>query len=77
MSEVDDESLIFIKGSVLFITLKIWFFIFIEYSVWHLQGEQLCRLRRERHRIRLAKAKEERYLELQRKKTTHDFWSSP
>ena len=50
----------------MFITLKIWFFIFIEYNVWHLQGNQLCRLRQERHRTRLAKAKEERYLELQR-----------
>ena len=50
----------------MFITLKIWFFIFIEYNVWHLQGNQLCRLRQERHRTRLAKAKKERYLELQR-----------
>ena len=50
----------------MFITLKIWFFIFIEYNVWHIHGNQLSRLRRERHRIRLAKAKEERYLELQR-----------
>ena len=50
----------------MFITLKIWLLIFTEYSVWHTDGSKLCRLRQERHRRRLAKAKEERYLELQR-----------
>ena len=50
----------------MFITLKIWLLIFTEYSVWHTDGSKLCRLRQERHRRRLAKAKEERYLESQR-----------
>ena len=50
----------------MFITLKIWICIFIEYNLWHTGGNKLCRLRQERHKIRLAKPKERRQLKLQR-----------
>ncbi len=48
------------------ITLKIWFFIFIEDNLWHLADSKLCRLKQERHRIRLAKLKERSRLKLHR-----------
>jgi len=50
----------------MFITLKIWVVIFIEFCIWSSPGNTLCILKQERHRRRLAKAKEKRYLELQR-----------
>ena len=50
----------------MFITLKIWVVIFIEFSIWSTPGNRLCILKQERHRRRLAKAKEEKYLELQK-----------
>ena len=50
----------------MFITLKIWVVIFTEFCIWSTHGNRLCILKQERHRRRLAKAKEKRYLELQR-----------
>ena len=50
----------------MFITLKIWVVIFIEYCIWSTPGNTLCILKQERHRRRLAKAKEEKFLELQK-----------
>ena len=50
----------------MFITLKIWVVIFTEFCIWSTPGNRLCILKQERHRRRLAKAKEKRYLELQR-----------
>ena len=50
----------------MFITLKIWVVIFTEFCLWSTPGNRLCILKQERHRRRLAKAKEEKYLELQK-----------
>ena len=50
----------------MFITLKIWAVIFTEFCIWSTPGNRLCILKQERHRRRLAKAKEEKYLELQK-----------
>ena len=50
----------------MFITLKIWVVIFTEFCIWSTPGNRLCILKQERHRRRLAKAKEEKFLELQK-----------
>ena len=50
----------------MFITLKIWVVIFTEFCIWSTPGNRLCILKQERHRRRLAKAKEEKHLELQK-----------
>ena len=44
----------------MFITLKIWVVIFTEFCIWSTPGNRLCILKQERHRRRLAKAKEEK-----------------
>ena len=41
------------------ITLRIWFWIFINYNLWSTVGSRLSILKQERHRICLAKVKEE------------------
>ena len=53
------------------ITLRIWFWIFIDQSVWPTGGSRLCLLKQKRHRIRLAKAKEKESLVLKRKALTN------
>ncbi len=40
------------------ITLRIWFWEFIEVWIWFTGGHKLSALKQERHRIRLAKEKE-------------------
>ena len=45
------------------ITLRIWFWIFIDQGVWCTGGGKVSMLRQKRHRIRLAKAKEKERLE--------------
>ena len=53
------------------ITLRIWFWIFIDESVWCTSGSKVSMLRQKRHRIRLAKAKEKERLALERKTLTN------
>jgi len=53
------------------ITLRIWFWIFIENSLWSTGGFRLSALKQERHRIRLAKVKEKEQLALKRKALTN------
>ena len=53
------------------ITLRIWFWIFIDYNLWPSGGYRLSMLKQERHRIRLAKVKEKEQLALERKALTN------
>ena len=53
------------------ITLRIWFWVFIDYGLWSTGGFRLSVLRQERHRIRLAKVKEKEQLALKRKALTN------
>ena len=48
------------------ITLRIWFWIFIDQSVWCTTGCKVSILRQKRHCIRLAKAKEKEQLTLEK-----------
>jgi|TARA_R110000744_G_scaffold80930_1_gene159078 hypothetical protein len=53
------------------ITLRIWFWIFINYNLWSTVGSRLSILKQERHRICLAKVKEKEQLALKRKALTN------
>lgn len=53
------------------ITLRIWFWIFIDQSVWHTGGSKLSLLRQQRWAIRLAKIQEKESLVVQRKDLTN------
>jgi len=56
----------------LLITLRIWFWEFIEVWIWFTGGHKLCALKQERHRIRLAKEKEKELVAQQ--KESIDNW---
>ena len=53
------------------ITLRIWFWIFIDQGVWSTTGSKVSILRQKRHRIRLANAKGKEQLALERKTLTN------
>ena len=53
------------------ITLRIWFWIFIDQGVWSTTSSKVSILRQKRHRIRLAKVKEKEQLALKRKALTN------
>ena len=53
------------------ITIRIWFWQFIEGWVWFTGGHKLSALRQERHRIRLAKAQEKEMVVLQKELVTN------
>ena len=53
------------------ITLRIWFWIFIDQGVWSTTSSKVSILRQKRHRIRLAQAKEKEQLALERKALTN------
>ena len=52
------------------ITLRIWYWIFIDNCVWHTGGIKVSVLKQQRWAIRLAKAREKEYLIEQRKSLT-------
>ena len=53
------------------ITIRIWFWVFIENSVWHTGGTKLSSLRQQRWAIKLAKIREKEDLVTQRKDLTN------
>ena len=53
------------------ITLRIWYWFFIEHYVWHTGGIKLSMLRQQRWAIRLAKIREKEVLVTQRKDLTN------
>ena len=53
------------------ITIRIWFWVFIENSVWHTGGTKLSNLRQRRWAIKLAKIQEKESLVEQRKDLTN------
>ena len=53
------------------ITIRIWFWIFVDQSVWHTGGSKLSLLRQQRWAIRLAKIQEKESLVVQRKGLTN------
>ena len=55
---------------IMLITLRIWFWAFIEYFVWYTGSAKLSELRQRRWSIRLAKMKEKELLAKQRKDLT-------
>ena len=52
------------------ITLRIWYWIFIDNCVWHTGGTKVSILKQQRWAIRLAKVREKEYLVEQRKSLT-------
>lgn len=52
------------------ITLRIWYWLFIENCVWYTGGGKLSALKQQRWAIRLAKIREKEYLAEQRKGLT-------
>jgi len=52
------------------ITLRIWFWVFVENTVWYTGGIKVSILRQQRWAIRLAKMQEKEYLIEQRKSLT-------
>ena len=52
------------------ITLRIWYWIFIDNCVWYTGGIKVSVLKQQRWAIRLAKAREKEYLIEQRKSLT-------
>lgn len=55
---------------IMLITLRIWFWVFMEYGVWYTGSARISRLRQKRWSIRLAKMKEEELLLEQKKDLT-------
>tara|TARA_Y100000296_G_C4962938_1_gene151918 strand:+ start:45 stop:275 length:231 start_codon:yes stop_codon:yes gene_type:complete len=53
------------------ITIRIWYWQFIEVAVWHTGGHKLSRLRQQRWAIKLAKIREKESLIEQRKDLTN------
>ena len=53
------------------ITLRIWFWVLVENTVWYTGGIKVSILRQKRHRIRLEKAKEKETLALQKEAVTN------
>jgi len=53
------------------ITLRIWFWIFVDHSVWRTGGSKLSILRQQRWAIKLAKMREKESLVEQRKGLTN------
>ena len=58
------------------ITIRIWFWLFIECCVWHTSGTRLSILKQQRWAIRLAKIQEKEQLALERVKL-QDAKSNP
>jgi len=52
------------------ITLRIWYWIFIENAFWYSGGTKICLLKQKRWSIRLTKMREKEYLAEQRKSLT-------
>ena len=52
------------------ITLRIWYWIFVDSCVWYTGGIKVSVLKQQRWAIRLAKAREKEYLIEQRKSLT-------
>ena len=52
------------------ITLRIWFWIFIDQSVWHTGGSKLSLLKQQRWAIKLAKIQEKESLVKQKESVT-------
>ena len=52
------------------ITLRIWFWIFVENAFWYSGGTKICLLKQQRWSIRLAKMREKESLIEQRKSLT-------
>ena len=52
------------------ITLRIWYWIFIDNCVWYTGGIKVSVLKQQRWAIRLAKVREKEYLVEQRKSLT-------
>ena len=55
---------------IMLITLRIWFWVFVENSVWYTGGIKVGILRQQRWAIRLTKMQEKEYLIEQRKSLT-------
>ena len=55
---------------IMLITLRIWFWVFVENTVWYTGGIKVSILRQQRWAIRLAKMQEKEYLIEQRKSLT-------
>ena len=53
------------------ITIRIWYWQFIEVAVWHTGGHKLSRLRQQRWAIKLAKIREKESVAAQRKDLTN------
>ena len=53
------------------ITIRIWFWAFVENSIWFTGGYKLSRLRQQRWAIKLAKIREKESLIEQRKDLTN------
>ena len=53
------------------ITLRIWYWQFIEVALWYTGGNKLSRLRQQRWAIKLAKIREKESLAEQRKDLTN------
>ncbi len=53
------------------ITLRIWFWTFVDQSVWHTGGSKLSILKQQRWAIRLANLQEKERLALERKTLTN------
>ncbi len=53
------------------ITLRIWWWVFIENCVWPEGGNKICRLRQKRWSIRLAKIQEKESLVKQKESLTN------
>ena len=53
------------------ITIRIWFWAFVENSIWFTVGYKLSRLRQQRWAIKLAKIREKESLIEQRKDLTN------
>ncbi len=55
---------------VMLITLRIWFWTFMEYGVWYTGSGRISKLKQKRWSIRLAKMKEKEMLSEQKKDLT-------
>ena len=53
------------------ITLRIWFWVFVDQCVWHTGGSKLSILKQQRWAIKLAKIQEKEALLTQRKDLTN------
>ena len=56
---------------IMLITLRIWYWLFIENCVWYTGGARLSILKQQRWAIRLAKVREKEFLAEQKKGLTN------